>query len=129
MTFDKGYKFKPPYRVDVLAHGLCSRTMSDMGQTARVVDSTGRVALVSGPFHSDDKEVEWCEKVAAALNDHAQRDELVKALQQCERLFKEALPKFNWSASALDANAIQLLNETPAVVGAALSRATQQGKS
>ena len=38
--------------------------------------------------------------------------ELLETLEMCERLFKEALPKFNWKSSALDANAIQLLNET-----------------
>ena len=42
------------------------------------------------------------------------------ALQRCQRLFDEALPKFNWGASALDANAIQLLNEVPGEVAAAL---------
>lgn len=42
-----------------------------------------------------------------------QRQELVEALRQADRLFTEALPKFNWAASFLDANAIQLLNETP----------------
>lgn len=31
-----------------------------------------------------------------------------------KRLFTEALPKFNWGASALDANAIDLLNRAPA---------------
>ncbi len=34
-------------------------------------------------------------------------------LERCARLFKEALPRFNWAASALDANAITLLNEVP----------------
>lgn len=42
------------------------------------------------------------------------------ALLACQRLFKEALPQFNWGASALDADAIRLLNETPAKVAAAL---------
>ena len=43
------------------------------------------------------------------------------ALQAAQRLFKEALPKFNWGASFLDANAIQLLNEVPAKVDAAIA--------
>ena len=42
------------------------------------------------------------------------------ALARAARLFEEALPKFNWGASALDANAIQLLNEVPGEVRAAL---------
>lgn len=37
-------------------------------------------------------------------------------LIRCQRLFNEALPKFNWGASFLDANAINLLNEVPAEV-------------
>lgn len=42
--------------------------------------------------------------------------ETIDVLRRCQQLFKEALPKFNWGASALDANAIQLLNEVPAEV-------------
>ena len=41
---------------------------------------------------------------------------LQDTLKRCQRLFKEALPKFNWGASALDANAIRLLNEVPGEV-------------
>lgn len=41
-------------------------------------------------------------------------------LRRCQRLFDEALPKFNWGASFLDGNAIALLNEVPAEVKAAL---------
>lgn len=40
----------------------------------------------------------------------------VRALNRAHRLFNEALPKFNWGASALDANAITLLNEVPGEV-------------
>ena len=50
----------------------------------------------------------------------AQLAEAQDALQAAQRLFKEALPKFNWGASFLDANAIQLLNEVPAKVNAAI---------
>ena len=48
---------------------------------------------------------------------------VIKALEQCERLFNEALPKFNWANSPLDANAIRLLNETPGLVQKALAEA------
>ena len=48
------------------------------------------------------------------------------ALARAARLFEEALPKFNWGASALDANAIQLLNEVPGEVRAALDAFAQQ---
>ena len=44
------------------------------------------------------------------------------ALEQCQRLFDEAIPKFNLGASALDANAIQLLNTVPIAVSIALAK-------
>lgn len=47
-------------------------------------------------------------------------DVLRMQLERCLRLFDEALPKFNWGASFLDANAIQLLNEVPREVRALL---------
>lgn len=53
----------------------------------------------------------------------AQLAEAQDALEAAQRLFKEALPKFNWGASFLDANAIQLLNEVPAKVSAAIKAA------
>lgn len=45
---------------------------------------------------------------------------LRKALVRAEALFTQALPKFNWGASALDADAIALLNEVPGEVRKAL---------
>lgn len=45
----------------------------------------------------------------------------IEALRRCKRLFDEALPKFNYGASFLDANAIALLNEVPSEVNAVLS--------
>jgi hypothetical protein len=53
--------------------------------------------------------------------------ELIEALKLAQRMNREALPKFNWSASALDANAIDLLNRTPGAIDAALARV--QGES
>lgn len=50
----------------------------------------------------------------------------LNALKLAQRVFDEALPKFNWGASALDANAIQLLNEAPAKIRAAI--ASLEGK-
>ena len=49
------------------------------------------------------------------------RDAELLALKMADRLCKEALPKFNWGASALDANAIKLLNEVPGLISAAIS--------
>lgn len=46
---------------------------------------------------------------------------MVHALQLTERLINEALPKFDWGKSALDANAIALLNEVPIDVRKALA--------
>jgi hypothetical protein len=45
---------------------------------------------------------------------------LRQALLLAKRLVDEALPKFEWGKSSLDANAITLLNETPAAINAAL---------
>lgn len=42
------------------------------------------------------------------------------ALRAAQRLFDEVLPRFDWGRSALDANAIRLLNEVPAVVARAI---------
>jgi len=47
--------------------------------------------------------------------------ELEAALRGAKRLFDEALPKFDWGRSALDANAIKLLNEVPRLVNLALA--------
>jgi hypothetical protein len=59
--------------------------------------------------------------IVTAYNSHA---DLVKALERCARLISEALPKFNWGKSALDANAIALLNEVPGEVARALATLT-----
>lgn len=44
------------------------------------------------------------------------------ALLLTKRMIDEALPKFDWSKSALDGNAIKLLNDTPLAVSRALGR-------
>lgn len=46
--------------------------------------------------------------------------ELEKAFLLADRMCTEALPKFNWGASALDANAIRLLNDAPLSIKRAL---------
>lgn len=43
-----------------------------------------------------------------------------EGLEAAQRLIEEALPKFDWGKSPLDANAIALLNETPGKVKRAL---------
>jgi ribosome biogenesis protein Tsr3 len=47
-------------------------------------------------------------------------------LKRSKRLFDEALPKFNWGASFLDGNAIELLNTVPAEVGKAIADAQDE---
>lgn len=46
---------------------------------------------------------------------------LIEALELAQRMCAEALPKFNWGASALDANAIDLINRTPGTINKALA--------
>lgn len=47
--------------------------------------------------------------------------EVMEALVAAQRLFTYALPKFNWGASALDAEAITLLNTVPKQVNDAIA--------
>lgn len=49
-------------------------------------------------------------------------EDVKEVLSRAVRLFDEALPKFDWGRSALDANAIQLLNEVPGEVERMLKR-------
>lgn len=50
--------------------------------------------------------------------------EMLGALLAAKRLFDQALPRFNWGASALDANAIGLLNSVPRIVQGTIEIAT-----
>lgn len=50
-------------------------------------------------------------------------DRLVEALRWAQGMCESALPQFNWSASNLDCDAIQSLNETPIKIADALKRA------
>jgi hypothetical protein len=49
--------------------------------------------------------------------------EMLMALKAVLVMVEKALPKFNWGASALDAQAIRLLNETPGHVRRAILKA------
>lgn len=66
--------------------------------------------------------VDHWDKVLRSAKDREVKLALIKA----DRLCKEALPKFNWGASALDANAIEILNETPALIADALASLNQE---
>ena len=48
------------------------------------------------------------------------------ALKLAQRLCEEALPKFDWGASALDANALTLLNTLPSAIKKALAQPEQE---
>lgn len=91
-----------------------------------VINDNGELtALRHGePWRRDltgDNLVYWM--LVEALELKHQRDEMLVALNAAKRLFDEALPKFNWGASALDANAIRLLNDAPRVVQEAIAKA------
>lgn len=80
-----------------------------------------------GPYDAELKHPTGCEDVAhltLAAGWSIVRDEFLDrqeaALRLALRMCDEALPKFNWGASALDANAVQLLNETPPAIRKAL---------
>lgn len=68
------------------------------------------------PYHSRPPQ----EDGAPALTD------ALAALLGCQELFDKALPKFNWGASALDADSIRLLNEVPIKVRAILAASLQE---
>ena len=63
----------------------------------------------------------WAALSANSDRARAAVSELVEAAKLMQRLNDEVLPKFNWGASALDANAIGLLNTAPTALRAALS--------
>lgn len=53
------------------------------------------------------------------------QSDMFDALVQVQRLLNEALPKFNYGASCLDANAIELLNRVPGQVHKAIEAYTK----
>lgn len=55
-----------------------------------------------------------------AMSDNAKLQITLMALSRCEKMIEEALPQFNWDASALSADSIKLLNEVPLEVRRAL---------
>jgi len=63
---------------------------------------------------------------AYAQRDLVERGELLGALEMALRLCEEALPKFNWAASALDANAVTLLNEAPGRIRSVVANARRE---
>lgn len=93
-------------------HCCFDYTVVDTLKPHPVYASQGLFAAICETFREEEAHA-----VARALNAATTNQ---AALARAARLFEEALPKFNWGASALDANAIQLLNEVPGEVRAAL---------
>jgi hypothetical protein len=55
--------------------------------------------------------------------EHKPSEEMLNALLAMQELIDVVLPKFNWGASALDANAIRLLNDVPIRIRKAIAKA------
>lgn len=87
---------------------------------------TPMVSATSYAAHGDDAGfivLTPATKGATNLND----GDMLAALKAAYRMIEEALPKFNWGASTLDANAIHLLNDAPVKVAKAIAKA--EGRS
>lgn len=62
--------------------------------------------------HYDQQHYPLLREAAATISGLTdERERLMAAFEAAERICKVALPKFNWAKSALDAEAIQALNE------------------
>lgn len=122
-----------PLELEIMTESVSSNFAKWLREKGKVLEpgTWGRVSF--GTFHgthngsgswagpsrmlSEEEATANAKRVLLTLSMH---DSLVAALNQAKRLFDEALPKFNWRDSALDANAIALLNEVPATVAEAL---------
>jgi hypothetical protein len=80
-----------------------------------VLDSTEVFALAEIYGHD--------ENAIANAKLYASSPELYKALEYVQEMMKYAHKQFNWSSSALDAKAIQMLNDAPVIVHNALAKA------
>jgi hypothetical protein len=101
-----------------------ARTTHTPGPWAFMTDSTGEYLAVYARPQGGTKvicPVKITDESDAMLI--AAAPDLLAALLAARRLFAEALPRFDWGRSALDANAIQLLNEVPIMVEAAIANA------
>lgn len=64
-------------------------------------------------------------RAGAAASD-ARIKALEEALAMADQLCRVALPQFNWAASALDGQAVFILNEAPGIIGRALLKEADQ---
>lgn len=100
-----------PWFVDVL----------DVGTKWNVGTLHGDVALASQVVGDDVRQT----RRSANARLMAASPDLLDAARLAEELVAVVLPKFNWGASALDARAIEILNEFPRVVRAAIAKAEE----
>lgn len=82
-------------------------------------------AVLDAPTPAPPASTEVAPLEAPQVKAKTQIEVMRTALERTQKLFDEALPKFNWAASFLDANAIRLLNEVPGEVRAALEFAPE----
>lgn len=106
------------------AYNNVGENMRSYSQSSGVIGIENNIKrLICGCFNDiggDEVAAANAAHIVRCVNAH---DALVSALKDAQRLCKKALPKFNWGASALDADAVKLLNEVPAKINAALALA------
>lgn len=92
------------------------------GRVTELEQQTTSFAYLYDPPEIDafEREKATLQRLAPVI---AAAPDLLAALRRTDQLIRVALPKFNWGASALDANAIRLLNEVPGEVSAAIAKA------
>lgn len=79
-------------------------------------------------WYEVEEDLEWrAEAYRAGQAASAERIKaLEEALEKADELCRVALPQFNWGASALDGNAIFILNEAPGIIRSALLKEADQ---
>jgi hypothetical protein len=81
------------------------------------MNAADKIILLFEPYEGS-----YFDEIAAIIDEEMHSTEIMDTLWLCKKLVDEALPKFNWGASALDAEAIQILNEAPKVLNTTLDR-------
>lgn len=103
------------YRPASLYEGFALADAEHGIPTFGAVKATG-TTIFNYPGQTEDIAKQLCHR----WNTHG---DMLKALKICQRVLDEALPKFDWAKSPLDANAIFLLNEFGLVVPSAIAKA------
>lgn len=93
---------------------LLIRTMFEAAATLRALAAQPlAMALTNANRAADQIARQRDEALAELTRLRALLTRAKEGLERNRRLHDEALPRFNWGASVLDANAIKLLNEVP----------------